>query len=41
MADSGKKITPFVEWLEVAPNLAVARAVYDDAGGWGPWTCAA
>ena len=29
------------QMLEVAPNLAVARAVYDDAGGWGPWTCAA
>lgn len=28
------------QMLEVMPNLAVARAIYDDAGGWGPWTCA-
>lgn len=24
----------------VRANLAVARAIYDDAGGWSPWTCA-
>ncbi len=28
------------QMLQVLPNLAVARAVYDRAGGWGPWSCA-
>lgn len=27
------------QMLQVLPNLAVARAVYDRAGGWGPWSC--
>lgn len=28
------------QMLQAAPNLAVARAVYDAAGGWSPWSCA-
>ncbi len=28
------------QMLQAGPNLAVARAVYDRAGGWGPWSCA-
>lgn len=28
------------QMLQAAPNLAVARAIYDRAGGWGPWSCA-
>jgi hypothetical protein len=27
------------QMLQPAPNLAVARAIYDRAGGWGPWSC--
>jgi hypothetical protein len=34
----------WAQMLEAGPNLAVARAVaravYDRAGGWGPWSCA-
>ncbi len=30
----------WAQMLQAGPNLAVARAVYDRAGGWGPWSCA-
>jgi hypothetical protein len=30
----------WAQMLQARPNLAVARAVYDRAGGWGPWSCA-
>jgi hypothetical protein len=26
--------------LDPAVNVTVAKTVYDDAGGWGPWECA-
>jgi soluble lytic murein transglycosylase-like protein len=30
----------WAQLLDPAVNVVVAKSVYDDAGGWGPWECA-